>query len=192
MTLHTPKYLAVGEGDSHWITQARLTVKFRSGDTGGAYSLIELTAPKGMGIAPHIHTSEDEVFIVVNGSFRVFCDGEPFELTQGDSVFLPRGLSHWFEVTSDDFRAVEIVNPGGFENMLTDLGELGERPYDPRTLTPSDFAHALDVTRRHGHVILPSAPGFTGHGIEGAELPGTAHSPVVAHPAHAGAGGKPT
>ena len=155
MTLQTPKYLADSEGDAHWITQARLTVKFGSEDTGGAYSLIELTAPKGMEIAPHIHTSEDEVFLVISGAFRVYCDGQPFDLAQGDCVFLPRGLPHWFEVTSDEFRAVEIVNPAGFENMLSDLGHLSAKPYDPRSLTPEDFAHAMEVTRRHGHIILP-------------------------------------
>jgi quercetin dioxygenase-like cupin family protein len=162
MSLVKPQFLAAGEGDPYWITRAKLTVKFSGEDTGGAYSLIELAAPRGMEIAPHTHVWEDEVFLVISGSFRVFCDGLPFDLEQGDCVFLPRGVPHWFEVTSDGFRAVEIVNPSGFENMLKDLGEISAQPYTPASMTPEAMAHVMDVTRRYGHVISRGPAGTSG------------------------------
>lgn len=153
MTLYAPSYFASGEGPTYWITEARLNVKFSAKDTGGGYSLIELSAPEGMAIAPHTHTHEDETFIVVSGSFRLFCDGEAFELGVGDCAFLPRGLPHWFEVTSPDFRAMEIVSPGGFEKMLEGLGDLSARPHPPGSLTRADMMRAIEITRSYGHVI---------------------------------------
>jgi mannose-6-phosphate isomerase-like protein (cupin superfamily) len=162
MSLVTPQFLATGEGDPYWITEANLTVKFSGKDTGGAYTLIELTAPRGMQIAPHTHVREDEVFLVITGAFRIFCDGQPFDLEQGDCVFLPRGLPHWFEVKTDGFRAIEIINPGGFENMLADLGDLSARPHSPGSFTPEAMARAMEVTRRHGHIISPGAAGMPG------------------------------
>jgi mannose-6-phosphate isomerase-like protein (cupin superfamily) len=150
-----PFSLASGQGESYYITTARLTAKITARDTGGAYSLLELTAPMGMAIAPHTHTREDETFIVLSGSFRLFCGTEVFEMEQGDLTFLPRGIPHWFEVTSPDFRALEVVSPGGFENMLEDMGELARAPRPLSEMTPEDMLRVLDVTSRHGHVITP-------------------------------------
>jgi quercetin dioxygenase-like cupin family protein len=171
MTLYTPSFLASGKGKPYWITEAKLTVKFSGKDTGGGYSLIELTAPEGMQIAPHTHTWEDEVFLVVSGSFRLVCDGQPFELEQGDCAFLPRGLPHWFEVTSPDFRAIEIVSPAGFENMLEDLGDLSARPHPPGSLGKEDMVRAMEVTRRYGHIIMPTAAGMPASGSAPVTVP---------------------
>jgi quercetin dioxygenase-like cupin family protein len=152
----TPRFLAKSDGDPFWILEANLIVKFSSEETGGAFTMLELSAPKGMDIAPHTHSREDEIFVVTTGSFEIFCGESSWQMEQGDSIFLPRGVPHWFRVTSDDFRAVEITIPGGYEDMLAELSEITR---EPRTsLTFEQMALAMAVGRKHGHFFGPNVP----------------------------------
>jgi|GEM_PF-585549 len=155
MTLRTPHHLAQDQGTSYWIGTAQLTVKIAGKDTGGAYTLLEIKAPNGMKLAPHTHTREDEVFVVTSGRVRVYCDNQPFELESGGCVFLPRNLQHSFEVLSEDFRALQIVNPSGFEDMLEELGDITKRPAQPGAIDPAAMARVMQVTQKYGQVMTP-------------------------------------
>lgn len=46
----------------------------------------------------HTHETEDEVFYVLEGRARFFCDGQWFDLSKGGMVFLPQGLPHTYEI----------------------------------------------------------------------------------------------
>jgi quercetin dioxygenase-like cupin family protein len=158
MTLQSPAFLTRENGTPYYITEAQITVKLTGADTGGAFSLMELSAPKGLRIAPHTHGREDEVFFVVSGSFRLTCDRITQNLEEGACAFLPRGLAHWFEVTSEDFRAVQIASPAGLEGMFADLGDLASRPRPITSFGPDDFRRVMEIGRAYGQTMTPPGP----------------------------------
>jgi quercetin dioxygenase-like cupin family protein len=54
-----------GEGHSLWVLGELVTYKTTSGQTGGAYSLFEVTTQPGGGVPPHVQHREDESFWVL-------------------------------------------------------------------------------------------------------------------------------
>jgi len=75
----------------------------------------------------HHHEKEDELFLVVKGSFRLeFCeDGNEREvkLEEGEMIVVPRGIEH--RPVADEechvllFEPVSTLNTGNVENELT-------------------------------------------------------------------------
>jgi mannose-6-phosphate isomerase-like protein (cupin superfamily) len=91
-------------------------------ETGGAYTLLKLSVPTGAGIPAHVHTREDELFHVVEGSAEFLVGSEKVDARAGASVIGPRGRPHGFKATSKEpCRMVVVVTPGGFERFLGEL-----------------------------------------------------------------------
>ncbi len=44
----------------------------------------------GVGIPPHIHTKEDEIFRVIKGQIEIMVDGKTTVLNEGDIAFAPK------------------------------------------------------------------------------------------------------
>jgi quercetin dioxygenase-like cupin family protein len=113
-------------------------------DTGGAYSLFELTCPPNDGVPPHTHTTEDETFIVLEGELVLTVGGVEHTLGPGDVAFGPRGIPHRFENRTDaSTRFYVMTTPGGFERFFAEVDEaFGHgRPFEPRAF--------LGIIRKH-------------------------------------------
>lgn len=98
-------------------------------DTGGAFSLFAYTGYDKIGPSLHLHLAQDEIFYVVEGSYRFVVGGETMELGTGDTIFLPRKLSHtWIQLT-DKGRLVYAVHPAGrLEEFFIEMSELKGPP----------------------------------------------------------------
>ena len=91
-------------------------------DTGGAMSIVDTTSPVDSGPPRHIHHNEDETFVVLTGACRIWLEGEEFDLTAGESTFIPRGKEHTFKVIgTEPCRKLVILTPGGFEGFFADM-----------------------------------------------------------------------
>lgn len=98
-------------------------------ETGGAIGIWESTIPPGRGVGPHRHTREDEVFYVLEGTFRFHCGEDTVDLGAGGCVALPRNVRHWWtNIGATDGRLLSIVTPGGFERLFAEAERLGLRP----------------------------------------------------------------
>jgi quercetin dioxygenase-like cupin family protein len=89
--------------------------------TGGSLSVFRATMPEGSGPPRHVHTREDEVFLVLEGEVRFEVDGEHLVGGPGTSIFMPRGVAHTFRVESDVAVMLGIITPGAFEQLFRDL-----------------------------------------------------------------------
>ena len=58
-------------GRSIWLFGMLATFKAVSEETGGEYSLYELTVPPQLGAPPHIHHRETEAYYVLDGEIEV-------------------------------------------------------------------------------------------------------------------------
>jgi mannose-6-phosphate isomerase-like protein (cupin superfamily) len=104
--------------------------------TGGAMSVFRATMPEGFGPPRHIHTREDEVFLVEEGEAVFDIDGRIMTAGPGTTVYMPRGVPHTFRVQSPVARMLGVMTPGGFEELFRNLGVPAAAP----TLPPEGAA----------------------------------------------------
>jgi mannose-6-phosphate isomerase-like protein (cupin superfamily) len=76
--------------------------------------------------APHVHASADEVFEVLAGHVLLTLDGVAHHLAAGDSIVIPHGAVHrWQVVGGRDLDARVTFTPGcAFDAFLRDLAAL--------------------------------------------------------------------
>jgi quercetin dioxygenase-like cupin family protein len=129
--------------------------------TGGKLSVFQSTMPEGFGPPRHIHTREDEVFLVLDGEVSFDVDGQLQVAGPGASVYMPRGVPHTFRVKSPVARMLGIMSPGAFEQLFRNLSI----PADERTLptpgsAPFDIPAVMAEQTRLGTKVVgpPMAP----------------------------------
>jgi quercetin dioxygenase-like cupin family protein len=113
------------DAPAYWFLDTLHVLLAKSQSTGGAYSIIHLTATPGFTTPYHLHDSEDEAFYVLDGEFTFFCDGKKTVLGSGGYIFLPRGVPHGLRSSSDqNSRLLIHVMPGadvGFVGMMLEM-----------------------------------------------------------------------
>jgi quercetin dioxygenase-like cupin family protein len=96
------------DAPAYWFLNNLHILLAKSESTGGAYSLIHLTASPGFETPYHLHHSEDEAFYVLDGKFTFICDGKKTVLGAGGYIFLPRGVPHGMRCSSEKTSRVLI------------------------------------------------------------------------------------
>jgi len=129
-----------------------------SEDSGGGFSLVEHTlAPHVLAAPLHRHTREDEYSFVLEGRLGALLGDDEVFADAGTLVFKPRGQWHTFWNAGDKpVRLLEIIAPGGLEQLFRKLGEPGGE-YDPETLPALaasygcevDFEATMPIVERH-------------------------------------------
>lgn len=112
-------------------------------DSKGAMCIVDSTSPPESGPPRHIHHNEDETFVVLTGSCRVWIEGVEQIVHAGESVFIPRGKEHTFKVTDDrPCRHLVILTPGGFEGFFAEMAA-------SRFVIPDDMPSIEASAQRH-------------------------------------------
>ncbi|MGW4590161.1 cupin domain-containing protein [Amycolatopsis thermoflava] len=98
------------------------SVKARSSDTGGLFSLLEVTVAQP--IPRHTHHVADECIYVLDGALEIDFGGTTYTARKGQFVLLPRGAPHAIRPGSaPPPRVVQISTPGGWELVVEALIE---------------------------------------------------------------------
>lgn len=119
--------------------------------TGGAMSIVDSIAPVGSGPPRHIHETEDETFVIVDGRCKFWLNGETVIRGPGESVFVPRGTEHTYQVVGDrPSRHLVILTPGGFEGFFEAMAA-------GRLRIPEDLA-AIEETGRRFNLRFTGPP----------------------------------
>src|SRR5215471_5360573 len=78
--------------------------------TGGRYTVIEQVTPPGWGPPRHIHSCEDEIFYILDGSYELHVGDERRTVSAGAFAVLPRGIPHGFRnITSVPNRLICVI-----------------------------------------------------------------------------------
>ena len=126
-----PKIVTKADGQRLNVLGDNQHIKLTGEDTNGQFTLIEQFNEPGMGIPPHVHEDEDEVFQVLSGQVEMSIGDESTVLSAGDLIFCPRGIPHsWRVVGEEKARAMLSIFPAGLEHMFAELAELPPGPPD--------------------------------------------------------------
>jgi quercetin dioxygenase-like cupin family protein len=150
------------DAPAYWFLNNLHVLLAKNESTGGAYSLVHLTAPPGFETPYHRHHTEDESFYVLEGEFTFICDGKKTILGAGGYIFLPRGVPHGLRSTSEkDGRLLIHVLPGaevGFMGMMAEMS-LPARERVLREPIPIDVQRLTVVCEKNKIDILGPLPG---------------------------------
>jgi mannose-6-phosphate isomerase-like protein (cupin superfamily) len=141
-------------GQQRWFFGMLAEVKASAADTGGQYSLVEITAPANHQFPLHVHYREDEGFYVLEGSVTIHVGEQTVELGPGQHAYGPRDVPHTFTIGPDGARMLWVLAPSGFEDFIEDVSVPAEAPTVPpaSVLPPENVA---EIVLRHGMDLLP-------------------------------------
>ncbi|BCM89726.1 hypothetical protein IAD21_01573 [Abditibacteriota bacterium] len=131
----TPKIVRAGEGQCLELRGEVRHQLLDASDTGGAFSLARSRFKMGGGAPLHVHTREDEWFVVLSGEFEFSFGGEAQCAQTGDFVFGPRRVPHSYSCASREGELLIGVVEAGFE----------------------EFFRHLAMQQENGNVLAPSA-----------------------------------
>ncbi len=158
MTTSTSYALGREEGDSIWFLGTLMTVKAAGSQTGGAFGLIEQVLPPGFAPPLHAHHREDEAFYLLEGEATFVCGEQVYPAQPGSYVFFPRGVPHWFRVSSaEGARLLQFNWPAGLERFFIEAGEPAASMALPPA-RPPDLSKVLVLAPRYGLEILGPPP----------------------------------
>ncbi len=152
--------LGANEGEAIWLLGMLQTIKIGREDTKGAYGLIEVVVPAGVGSPWHVHAEEDEWFYVLEGEVTVWVADTKLRLTPGSFAFGPKGVPHTFYVESGVARMLVGFAPMQFEGFQREVGEPAlERVLPPPAEGPPNMEQLIPIAKRNGFDILgPPGP----------------------------------
>ena len=136
-----------------WFFGMLAEVKASAADTGGQYTLVEITAPPGLEAPLHVHYTEDEGFYVLAGGVTIVVGEETVQLAAGEHAFGPRDVPHRFTVGPDGARMLWVLTPGGFESLIEAVSVPAETPtVPPPSVAPPE--NVAEILLRHGNELL--------------------------------------
>lgn len=124
------------------------TVKIAGDASGQKAFVFEHHVPPGLGVPPHLHTREDEVLTVLQGTADCTLDGQPVTLHAGDAVYLPADVPHSFRNATDQPLRVQFtVTPAtSFESFFNELAQFP--PVTPDS--PPDLPRVAALLEKYG------------------------------------------
>jgi mannose-6-phosphate isomerase-like protein (cupin superfamily) len=156
-----------------------MTFLAKGSETSGRFALMEFHTKAGNEPPPHVHEREHELYFVLEGTMRFYCEGKILDIGAGEVVFLPQGKAHAFICTSDVVRTLIFVQAAGQDAVGLDsyfraMGEPATSmvlPESAVTYAVDDPAHAIRVGASYGIRILSPAeseralPQYPGLGV---------------------------
>ncbi len=131
-----PKVIKDNEGDVLNVIGAIQSHKLIGSETNNQFvEWVENVEP-GVGIPPHIHTKEDEIFRVIKGQIEIMVDGKTTVLEEGDIAYAPKNILHsWKVIGKEKAKMIVSAFPAGIEMMFKELADLPPGPPDFEKVT---------------------------------------------------------
>jgi quercetin dioxygenase-like cupin family protein len=133
-----------------WLDGGTLALLLDGKATDGQLMMGRFDVSAGEAPPFHLHTREDEVFMLIKGTALVWHEDQEYELAEGGVVFLPKGTPHGYRITSKKADLLMINTPAGIEGMFRATGR------DKSTPRPPGFEITPDpsIAAQYGNVIV--------------------------------------
>jgi len=158
---HKPGPMAAPRGadPAYWVLGGHVRIILTSADTGGQFSVAEVTCAPGVMVPPHAHRPEDEMFFVREGTAEFQLDGRTVTATAGTFVHVPAGTMHGFRTAGNvPLKMVDYHTPGGFEEFFRECGvACKDCPTPPGLPKAEEMPRLMKIFEKHGMTVsMPS------------------------------------
>ena len=107
-------------------------------ESNGAIVIAEMHAVPGSEPPRHVHTKEDEVFIIREGSITFFIGDDIIQANAGDTVYLPVNVPHHFTITSEVASGYVMATPGNIEHFFRSIARVTDDNTIPPVQVPTE------------------------------------------------------
>ncbi len=151
-------HVRAGTGKTLSVAGDIYTILAESDDTGGAFSLVEVSVLPQAGPPLHLHHREDEAFYVLAGEFSFQVDEHTLKATAGDYVYLMRETRHTLKNVGTAPGALLVwMVPAGLERFLDEVGvRLKNKHEPPVPFSDAELQKLLLIAPKYGLEIQVS------------------------------------
>jgi uncharacterized cupin superfamily protein len=115
--------------------------------TEGRFTVFEQLTPVGWGPPRHIHSREDEVVYILEGTYEISLGEERRIVSAGACAILPRDIPHGFRnAGAAPGRLLCVIVPGGLEEYFVAVAQCSP---------PPSPARLVELARPFGLTLLP-------------------------------------
>jgi quercetin dioxygenase-like cupin family protein len=142
-----------GEGRSLWVLGELVTCKTTSEQTGGAYSLFEVTTQPGGRVLPHVQHREDESFYVLEGAYEYVVESRTIRAVVGSLLYVPKGTLHAHKNVGEGVgRMLVSQTPGGlYEYFFEEVGKPVDDEEEPLVFEDQpEVSRIVKVAAKYG------------------------------------------
>lgn len=120
-----------------WFLNTFITIRLARSDGRDGVSILEHRVPQGDSPPLHLHRTEDEIFHILEGEFRVKVQDQERRAGPGEILLAPKGISHTYRAESSaGGRFLTVTVHGDFERFVRALGRPAQRPGLPEPAGP--------------------------------------------------------
>jgi quercetin dioxygenase-like cupin family protein len=101
-----------------WFLDSRVRFHVLHEGSADGISVIESVAPRGDSPPLHVHRTEDELFLVLEGALTLAIDGAHVRVSAGESALAPKGVPHTYRVETPTARWHVVTTRGDFEAFV--------------------------------------------------------------------------
>jgi mannose-6-phosphate isomerase-like protein (cupin superfamily) len=139
-------YLSGDHQQLEWVGGSVMEVLLDSEATEGSLFLARTRLKAGDAAPVHMHTAEDEMFLILSGRGVFFYGDDELLAEEGSVVYLPRNVPHGYHFLTD-VDLLTFCTPAGAEQFFRTAGHdlATPKPADWQ-LTPATMAAAAAAT----------------------------------------------
>ena len=101
-------------------------------DTDSRLVVLAVDTPVAEHVPAHVHTDEDQITVVIDGTVGATAGDDEILLTQGSVAFMPRAVAHaQWNAGDTPAKVLEIYTPAGFDLVFERAGEIAARQAPP-------------------------------------------------------------
>jgi quercetin dioxygenase-like cupin family protein len=138
----TARELIIGSNDgaTHRVVSDTMRVLAGARDTGGAFELFEMTAPRDSSPPPHAHPWT-ESYTVIEGSIDVLIGDRTVSGGPGCFFQIPAGTFHSYRITSEIAKLIIVTSPSGAGDFFHEVD------------SETDLQKIVGIALRHGFTL---------------------------------------
>ena len=125
-----------------WFLDSLVTIRVAASAGQDGLSVLEHRMPYGSSAPLHLHRTEDELFHILEGEYRIKVADQEQRVGPGSVLLVPKGVPHTYRVESaQGGRCLTITVRGDFERFVRAISRPAERAeLPPPAGPPSDAA----------------------------------------------------
>lgn len=136
-----------------WFMNTLVVVKSSHSEAPDGLAVLEHRVPGNDAPPLHVHRTEDEIFIVLEGELRLVIGGQERRARAGDALCAPKNVPHGYRVVSaNGARFITVTAHGDFERFVKAVARpaLGEGLPPASAPTPEQIAALAETAKKYG------------------------------------------